>query len=487
MGKQQPVAKRVLAHVTVPSMVFCGMLALFWMFIWVTFQSPTSLPLAVSDDAPVVPARFVSLFALALCSAVLLVCSRFSTGKPSRASRFAVYGACVVAAVLLVVFDLMDGAYDGDFVGVPFFGACVLWGLAGALAYTKFGQLFGMLGATQFRFCVACCIISMTLSVPLHLIVWYVGGVFRETVVLLFVALFCPVLDYLRNAFSLKDAPPEQGTRIPVKFVLTLLALGLALGVMQSLFTSFTATVEKSDLNPLSSLGFVVASVLCLVAVFAARMDFNRLIYQVGFPLTALGFFVVAVGGSSFVGYLFSVAGYQFTELCLWILCIYLAVHIKGVSRWVFALLCCATSLAQAVGLGVTDIALVPYQRDVCIVVGAALLLLGLYSVTSKNPYESWGIMRPGASDEGNVLEQACELIAVEEFFTPREREVFLLLAQGHNRLAVSQRLVLSENTIKTHMANIYQKLGVHAQQELIDAVEARCKEIREQDAKLEF
>ena len=126
-------------------------------------------------------------------------------------------------------------------------------------------------------------------------------------------------------------------------------------------------------------------------------------------------------------------------------------------------------------------------QREVCVVVGAALLAFSLYSVTSKNPYESWGIMRPGESDEANVLEQACDLIAVEEFFTPREKDVFLLLAQGHNRLAVSQRLVVSENTVKTHMSNIYQKLGVHAQQELIDVVEARCKELRERGKKLEF
>jgi len=32
---------------------------------------------------------------------------------------------------------------------------------------------------------------------------------------------------------------------------------------------------------------------------------------------------------------------------------------------------------------------------------------------------------------------------------------------------------VLSRNTVKTHVQNIYAKLGVHSQQELIDLVEA--------------
>ena len=489
MERRRMDTKRLRAWVTAPNVVLCCMLALFWMFLWVTFQSPTNLPLAPFDGAPAVPARFVSLSAMALGGAVLLARARRGARKTDRSARVVLYGACAAAAALLVALDVADGAYDGDFAGVPFLAAFVLWGLLGALVYTEFGKLFSALGAARFRFCVACCIVSVVLSLPLHLAAWYLHGEFRETMVLLFLVSFCPVLDYLRRAFALKDSAPDRETRVPVKFVLTLLVLGLALGMMQGLFTAFTAAVpERSDLNPLSSLGLVVASALCLVTVFVARMDFNRLIYQVGFPFMALGFLVVAVGGSSFFGFLFSLAGYQFTELCLWILCIYLAVQIRGVGRWVFALLCCATSFAQAVGLGVADGGgVVGFQREVCVVVGAALLAFSLYSVTSKNPYESWGIMRPGESDEANVLEQACDLIAVEEFFTPREKDVFLLLAQGHNRLAVSQRLVVSENTVKTHMSNIYQKLGVHAQQELIDVVEARCKELRERGKKLEF
>lgn len=485
--RKEPGVKKAFEYITVPTIVLCFMLALFWMFIWVTFQSPTSLPLSLGESSLTVPARFVSLLSLAASSAVLVLVARRKTRGTSRLARTVTYAACLVCALLLFVVDVADGSYDGDFEGVSFFVACVLWGVVGSLVYTQFGQVFSSLGAARFRFCVACCIGSVACSVLLHLAVWYLGGLFRETLVLVFVALFCPVLDYVKKSYALKEAAPNKDARIPVKFVLTLLVLGAALGIMQGLFTAFTAQFTKSDLNPFSSLGFVAASVLCMLAVFGARMDFNRLIYQVGFPAMAVGFIVVAVGGSPFFGYLFSVAGYQFTELSLWILCIYLSVQIKGIARWVFALLCCATSLAQACGLGLVDFGLVYYQREIGVVVGAGLLLFSLYSVTSKSPYESWGIMRPGESDEGGLLEQACELIAVEEFFTPRERDVFFLLAQGHNRLAVSQRLVLSENTVKTHMSNIYQKINVHSQQELIDMVEGRCNELKEQDVRLAF
>mgnify|MGYP005807034493 CR=1 FL=1 len=55
---------------------------------------------------------------------------------------------------------------------------------------------------------------------------------------------------------------------------------------------------------------------------------------------------------------------------------------------------------------------------------------------------------------------------------TPRETEVLELLAHGRNGPFIQEKLVLSRNTVKTHVANIYAKLGVHSQQELIDLVE---------------
>ena len=41
------------------------------------------------------------------------------------------------------------------------------------------------------------------------------------------------------------------------------------------------------------------------------------------------------------------------------------------------------------------------------------------------------------------------------------------------SEMCIRDMLVLSRNTVKTHVQNIYAKLGVHSQQELIDLVEA--------------
>jgi DNA-binding NarL/FixJ family response regulator len=44
---------------------------------------------------------------------------------------------------------------------------------------------------------------------------------------------------------------------------------------------------------------------------------------------------------------------------------------------------------------------------------------------------------------------------------TPREREVWLLLAQGLSNQEVGQRLYLSEATVKAHVTRLFVKLGV--------------------------
>ncbi|MEF9877203.1 MAG: helix-turn-helix transcriptional regulator, partial [Gordonibacter sp.] len=79
-------------------------------------------------------------------------------------------------------------------------------------------------------------------------------------------------------------------------------------------------------------------------------------------------------------------------------------------------------------------------------------------------------VMAPPPAAVG--LSDKCAVVAGEGRLTPRETEILALLAHGRNGPFIQENLVLSRNTVKTHVANIYAKLGVHSQQELIDLVE---------------
>ena len=59
--------------------------------------------------------------------------------------------------------------------------------------------------------------------------------------------------------------------------------------------------------------------------------------------------------------------------------------------------------------------------------------------------------------------------MAEQAGLTQRERDILALLARGNNAQHIQEELSISHNTVKYHARNVYRKLDVHSQQELID------------------
>jgi len=57
---------------------------------------------------------------------------------------------------------------------------------------------------------------------------------------------------------------------------------------------------------------------------------------------------------------------------------------------------------------------------------------------------------------------------ALVEPLTAREREVLQLLLEGASNREIARQLVLSVNTVKKHVLNLYGKLGVHSRAQAI-------------------
>ncbi len=93
-----------------------------------------------------------------------------------------------------------------------------------------------------------------------------------------------------------------------------------------------------------------------------------------------------------------------------------------------------------------------------------------------------WAGGRQESSDENAEVEttqsqeDVIKSIAEEFNLTSRQTEVFDYLAHGRNAPYICEKLFLSYHTVKAHGYRIYQKLGVHTQQELIDMFEARLE-----------
>lgn len=66
-----------------------------------------------------------------------------------------------------------------------------------------------------------------------------------------------------------------------------------------------------------------------------------------------------------------------------------------------------------------------------------------------------------------NSISQASELLSKAECeLSAREQEVLLLLGKGLSRREVAQALDLSDNTIATHIRNVYRKLNISSRAE---------------------
>lgn len=64
--------------------------------------------------------------------------------------------------------------------------------------------------------------------------------------------------------------------------------------------------------------------------------------------------------------------------------------------------------------------------------------------------------------------------VAVEHGLTAREEEVLGHLLRGKSVSAIATDIFLSKNTVRTHVAHIYQKTDVHTRDELVELVEQR-------------
>ena len=69
-------------------------------------------------------------------------------------------------------------------------------------------------------------------------------------------------------------------------------------------------------------------------------------------------------------------------------------------------------------------------------------------------------------------FKQKCQAVAQRFELTPRETEVFILMAKGRNAESIGDELTISHYTAKTHIYHVYQKTGVNSRQAIIDMVE---------------
>lgn len=273
---------------------------------------------------------------------------------------------------------------------------------------------------------------------------------------------------------------------LPLKFMITSLVQGTALGLYACVASSGFSIGQEA----ITSAAAYGATLLLLVAATVyLRIDFNRLIYQIGFLMMALGLlFTACMPQANALGVAVQRIGFFFVFVMLGALGSHLIKDRGLPAIWIAACpgLCLYAGIVGGIVVGAlikaADMDAASLNLTLS-VVASGILIGALLLSSSDNMRHGWGMVRPSEEGEGERLtEQICRHVQNEYGLSPREGDTLRLLAEGKRRKQIAEILFVSEETVKTHIAGIYRKVGVHSINEL-DEVLSAARELLRSDA----
>ncbi|GEM_PF-6754917 len=235
-----------------------------------------------------------------------------------------------------------------------------------------------------------------------------------------------------------------------------------------------------ANLNPSNRIfiavnwGIIIGSLLVIVTELLMTWEIEK-IFQILFPIVTSAFLLVAIFGLSFTPLASGIlmTGFEILNLLLIMLAAAYANQHHEPPIYVYVLCITPTLVIMEIGRTIGKIAAQAFVQDVQSVVavlflGVYVLSLGLYAASKSKKNPSSEIRTQTHFNEDGLLPNSTQEM---QPLTPREREIAELILSGNNVPAIAKELVISENTVRGHMKNIYQKLGVHSRQQLIDLV----------------
>lgn len=251
----------------------------------------------------------------------------------------------------------------------------------------------------------------------------------------------------------------------------------------------FTMTFGEVARTPLLSVGALIPLIaLLLWAVVRARAASPDGLFKLSILFCIAGFLLVGVddGHRHLAGELLS-CGTGFFEIFMFFMLAALAnrnpVAALPLFAWGEAMASWGTVLGANFGRLVDSDTSLPASGS--LIVALVVFAIIAYVIIPKRGIDFSETVRhlapyaPVSSVEADrsaseLIRESCRSLADAHNLTDREREVFEYLARGRNVRYIQEELVVSYNTVKTHVSHIYAKLGVHSHQELIDLVEER-------------
>lgn len=267
---------------------------------------------------------------------------------------------------------------------------------------------------------------------------------------------------------SLVTNAPARSTDLILLAVFVGAVFGLMRGIALPSFANATLA---------TALGIAVSGALLVVTVIAYRQASELyLVCQVSFPLLALGFLLLHFMENRTLPVIIFMAGHNYFYSLLWTFCaarVRLRPDVQTMPVFAGGLLAfLGSSLVGALLAMALGRAGVELGREIGVVtlVVLYLFILALAYLLGNSKH----MAEEELSRRAQAFKLATHQIASEADLSPREEEVFHLIALGKDRTEICEILGIATNTLKAHTRNVYTKLGIHSKKDAASMVEQR-------------
>lgn len=473
--------------------------SLHWTWIWLLFWSSlfysaqpraalfSTLPLGSSLE----PLWNLSFLGLLVSLAVLLALVDKKRNFGNRKS-YVVWAAIVtcLGTAMVVQGDLVQTGLPFD---VVYSIGAIATGVGTAVPFVLWGEMLTKLGARQtIVYFVSATIVSALLYFAIMFLPPMVGRLVACALPTVEMVLFWHRSKVLQSTLRFSDdtqtpqASTEGGLK-ELKLGLAKLLLisawfGFSYGIMKGLFITSDSNIIELR-NAANALALILGSVAIYITMAKYRMDFGRLTYQIAMPLMAAGFLFFPLSNpANLFGFGLHQFGYQYFYTIIWALWPVFAQRLDAPDAKFACVSLLGVQGGQFVGslFGAFIINTVTSRFDLAMIAAVLVfvtLVVPILGLGNDGAGSDWKFLRPFDQDQPVAkYKRSIQKLGQARGLTPREMEVFELLAHGRNCAAISKQLVISEGTAKTHIKNVYRKFAVHSQQALLDMVELDAK-----------
>jgi DNA-binding CsgD family transcriptional regulator len=268
----------------------------------------------------------------------------------------------------------------------------------------------------------------------------------------------------------------------PLRFILTFGIISFALGMLQTLQLPNDPVLTPLEAWLFSLMTSAVAIAIAGVFAFLSYRFNTAIAIYIAIPLIACAALLLVVAPELPATLLNgpSNIGINLVNLLVWLLLIRTVRERRVPAVWCFAL----SSVAQFTGTILGQCAAILVDGNLTVVAFTLLVVLILAALVVVGAQrEVARVLDTAEANNGDTnaalfgemsLERLTRGLSEDAGLSPREHEVLLIWAAGHNSAHIEKTLFISKNTVKTHLSHIYAKTGAANREELLALLEQR-------------